>query len=117
MPRSETVRRFLICCAAAALPVGAATPSLAHHSYSMFDRNKTVTITGAIRTWEMVNPHSYLWVNVRNGNDVQVWGLEGGGIAALQRAGVTKSSVKPLDCHPPWPFTPSSAWPSLRRQR
>ncbi len=92
--------------AALGLAVGAASPALAHHSYAMFDKDKTVSITGTIRTWEMVNPHSYLWVNVKkDGAPDQVWGLEGGGTAVLARAGVTKSAVKPgdkvtVDLHP-----------------
>ena len=91
---------------AAGALLAAALPAGAHHSYAMFDRGKTVSITGTIRTWEMINPHSYLWVNVKaeSGAD-QVWGLEGGGTAALARAGVTKSAVKPgekvvVDLHP-----------------
>ena len=93
--------------AGAALAAIAATGASAHHSYSMFDRSKVVTITGTVRTWEMVTPHSYLWSVVKpaDGGADQVWGMEGGGIGALTRAGVTKSAVKPgekisVDLHP-----------------
>ena len=88
------------------LSAGAATTALAHHSSAMFDRNKTVTIEGAVLTWEMTNPHSYLWVTVKPDKGTeQSWGLEGGGVAALQRAGITRSMVKPgekvtVDLHP-----------------
>jgi hypothetical protein len=100
MPHPSKFSRLLLCCAA-----GLATGAYAHHSYSMFDRDKTVTINGTIRTWEMINPHSYLWINVRKGDQIEAWGLEGGGIQALVRAGVSKSSVKPgdkvsVDLHP-----------------
>ncbi|MCI3135188.1 DUF6152 family protein [Phenylobacterium aquaticum] len=72
--------------------------AFAHHSYSMFDRNKTITIEGAVRAWEMTNPHSYLWVTVMRKDGVtEVWGMEGAGVSALQRAGVRKSEVKPGD--------------------
>jgi hypothetical protein len=88
------------------MSAGASTAALAHHSYAMFDRNKTVTLDGQVLTWEMTNPHSYLWVTVKQatGPD-QSWGLEGGGIAALQRAGITKSMVQPgekisVELHP-----------------
>jgi hypothetical protein len=79
--------------------------ALAHHSYAMFDRNKTTSITGAIRNFEMVNPHSYVWVTVPTASGTQIWGLEGGGVAAMQRAGLTKASVKTgetvtIDLHP-----------------
>ena len=106
MPHMPKLRLTTMGAAAAAVRAGAAaTPSHAHHSYSMFDREKTTTITGTIRTWEMVNPHSYLWINVPKDSGMEVWGLEGGGIQALQRAGLSKSSVKPgdkvsVDLHP-----------------
>lgn len=99
-------RRAFKALAATLLAAGSPPAALAHHSYSMFDRSRTITITGSVRTWEMVNPHSYLWVVVKpaEGAD-QIWGLEGGGIAALTRAGITKSAVKPgekisVELHP-----------------
>ncbi len=85
--------------------IGAGAAS-AHHSYSMFDRSKTTTLNGSIRNFEMVNPHSYVWVVVsKPGGADQIWGLEGGGVAAMQRAGLNKSSVKVgdkvlIDMHP-----------------
>jgi len=92
--------------AAAVAAIAVAGGAAAHHSYAMFDRAKTITITGKVLTWEMVNPHSFLWVIVQpaNGKE-QTWGMEGGGIAALTRAGITKSAVKPgekvvVDLHP-----------------
>jgi hypothetical protein len=100
-------RRSLIAGSLVLLVVGSAgTAALAHHSYAMFDRAKTITISGEVLTWEMTNPHSYLWVTVKpdKGAD-QSWGLEGGGVAVLQRAGITKSMVKPgekisVELHP-----------------
>ncbi|MEO6377666.1 MAG: DUF6152 family protein [Caulobacteraceae bacterium] len=106
LDRCELGKALLGGAAIVGLMVAAAHPALAHHSYAMFDRGKTVSISGTIRTWEMTNPHSYLWVNVKKDGAVdQVWGLEGGGTAALARAGVTKSAVKPgekviVDLHP-----------------
>ncbi len=77
----------------------------AHHSYAMFDRNKTVTMTGAIRNFEMVNPHASVWIVVKGDKGDQIWGFEGGGIGAMQRAGLNKASVKVgemvnIDMHP-----------------
>ena len=96
MPYLPKSRRILIYGAVAALSGAVAAPALAHHSYSMFDKDKTITINGTIRTWELTNPHSYLWVNVvKDDGVVQAWGLEGGGVQALTRAGVTKSAISP----------------------
>ena len=83
-----------------------AVPALAHHSYSMFDRTKTISIAGTVLTWEMVNPHSFLWVVVKTDTGAQqTWGLEAGGVPALMRAGVKKSAVQAgqkvsVDLHP-----------------
>ncbi len=88
------------------LALAASGGALAHHSYSMFDRSKTTTIEGTVWTWEMINPHSFLWVVVMKPDGVtEKWGLEGAGVQMLQRAGVTKSAVKPgdkvsVDLHP-----------------
>ena len=94
------------CGAVAGLTLLIASPAAAHHSYSMFDRSKTITLNGTVRTWELVNPHSFLWVVVptKDSHD-EIWGLEGGGVMALVRAGLNKSSVKPgdkitVDLHP-----------------
>ena len=87
------------------LALSAATAG-AHHSYSMFDRSKTVTIEGTVWTWEMINPHSFLWVVVRKPDGTtDKWGMEGAGVQMLQRAGVTKSAVRTgdkvtVDLHP-----------------
>ena len=95
----------LIACAAVLALVAAAAPAAAHHSYAMFDRTKTTSLSGAIRNFEMVNPHSYVWLTVRTDAGDQIWGLEGGGVGAMQRAGLNKSSVKAgdkvtVDLHP-----------------
>ena len=52
--------------------------AMAHHSFAMFDRSKTVTITGTVRAFEWTNPHMWLWINTvdAQGNTV-AWGFEG----------------------------------------
>jgi hypothetical protein len=80
--------------ACVAICLAAATPAPAHHSYSMFDRSQSKTLTGSVRNFEMINPHSYVWIVVPTDHGDQIWGLEGGGVPAMQRAGLNKSSVK-----------------------
>jgi len=50
---------------------GAAAPGMAHHSSAMFDQSKTVTLEGVVKKWELTNPHSWLWVDVK-GKDGKV---------------------------------------------
>jgi len=74
---------------------GAAAPGMAHHSSAMFDQSKTVTLEGVVKKWELTNPHSWLWVDVK-GKDGKVvtWGFEAEGPSTLQRAGIKPSDFK-----------------------
>lgn len=75
-----------------------ALPVPAHHSYAPFDRDREITLQGTVRTWEMGNPHGYLWiyVNDRKGKQ-QIWGMEAPSPSVLVRNGWSKYSVKPGD--------------------
>ena len=41
-------------------------PALAHHSFAMFDAQKTVTLEGTVNEFEWVNPHSWLRIKVND---------------------------------------------------
>jgi hypothetical protein len=61
--------------AVAALMVGGV--GVAHHSAIMFDSGKCQSVSGAIRNFEWMNPHSWVWITVPNssgGSDI--WGFE-----------------------------------------
>jgi len=65
-----------------------AVPS-AHHSFGVvFDANKPVTLTGVVTKLEWTNPHSHLYVNVKDqGGKVVGWTLEGYPATVLARTG------------------------------
>src|SRR6187431_2167359 len=74
----------------------AAVPALAHHAFSAeFDVNKSVTLKGTMKKWDMINPHSWFHIDVK-GPDGKVteWMVEGGSPNTLIRLGVTKYTVK-----------------------
>jgi len=75
--------------------VVAAVPGHAHHSATMFDDKKTVTVEGVVKEFQMTNPHSWLLVDV-TGKDGKVvtWGFEAEGPTTLQRAGIRPSDLK-----------------------
>ena len=39
-------------------------PALAHHSFSMFDSDKTATVNGTVKELEWTNPHAWLHLTV-----------------------------------------------------
>jgi hypothetical protein len=72
--------------------------AVGHHSFAMFDRTRTEKITGAVKEFELINPHGWLRVMVADPNGVQnEWSLELGGAGQLQRIGWTQTSVHPGD--------------------
>ena len=81
--------------AAAALIVGAAIALHAHHAFTAeFDINKPITMTATLEKWEMINPHSWFHVQVREPDGkITKWMIEGGSPNQLIRNGVTKNTI------------------------
>lgn len=68
----------------------------AHHSGSMFEPEKTVTLTGVVKEFQYTNPHSWLIVTVKNEDGSESnWGFEAEGPSTLLRAGIKKGDFKP----------------------
>ena len=81
---------------AAALAVGAAFPSLAHHSNSAYQVDQIVTLTGTVKEWRWMNPHTWLLMTVEGADGkTQEWAVEGRPPGILGRAGWTSTSLVP----------------------
>ena len=81
----------------AAALAAVAAPALAHHSFSMFDKDKNVKITGTLKEFEWTNPHAWLHVTtVENGKPVE-WSFEMGSVGQVAAQGWKADIVKPGD--------------------
>jgi hypothetical protein len=69
-------------------------PALAHHSFAMFDADKTVEITGTVKDFQWTNPHSWLQVVVTDDKGQSAeWSLEMGSPGGLARQGWKPKTV------------------------
>jgi hypothetical protein len=71
-------------------------PMEAHHSFAAeYDASKAVRITGVISKVEWTNPHSYLYIDVKDDHgNLLTWTCEGGAPNALSRRGFRKNDIK-----------------------
>lgn len=75
----------------------AAVPVLAHHAFAAeFDANKPITLRGTVTKMDWVNPHSWLYMDVKGADGKVVnWAIECGPPNSLLRGGWNKNSVPP----------------------
>jgi Family of unknown function (DUF6152) len=78
---------FVIACAASAA---------AHHAFSAeFDQNKPVLLEGALTKADWMNPHAWIYIDVKGADGTVVnWAIEMGPPNALLRRGWKKSSMQ-----------------------
>jgi hypothetical protein len=88
---------ILVCAAIAVAPL-AAVPASAHHSFAMFDRGKTDSVAGTVKSFELINPHGWLQLMVADPQGKErEWSLETGGPGQMARAGWQLNSLNPGD--------------------
>src|SRR5271156_2332880 len=73
----------------------AGVPAWAHHAFAAeFDAKKPVHLVGTVTKVELINPHSWIHVDVKNEDGtVTNWMIEAGSPNALLRLGFTKGSL------------------------
>ena len=90
------VRRLAMLLAIAlALTAG---PTLAHHSFAMFDRDNQIDLEGVVQEFRFTNPHTFIYLVVKQDDGSTVtWSLEGQSPGLLAREGWTSRTLKPGD--------------------
>ena len=97
--------RFPFASLAAVAVLAAAWPAAAHHSHANYEAIKWTDIKGKVTELQWLNPHVWVYVDVKNAKgEMEQWALEGGSPAALTRGGWKKDTVKVGDeinvkCH------------------
>jgi len=91
----KTLSRVGLAVLAAAAIAG---PASAHHSHSMFDHDREVTLTGKVTKFLFLNPHVALFIDVEqeSGEPVNYW-IEMSNITNMIRRGIGQKTFQPGD--------------------
>jgi len=91
------MRKGLSIVVAGAVLALAAAPVWAHHAFAQeFDEKKPITLRGTVTKWELINPHSWIHMDVKGADGKVInWMVEGGSPNNLFRLGFTKDSLPP----------------------
>jgi Family of unknown function (DUF6152) len=72
----------------------AAVPVRAHHAFAAeFDQSKPIKVQGSVTKWELTNPHSWIYIDVKDADKTVTWMIEGASPNNLYRLGLTKESL------------------------
>lgn len=83
---------------AAAIAAAGATPALAHHSFALFDAQKSMTLEGRVKQFQWTNPHTWIELMVVDaaGKEAE-WSIEASSAITMSRRGWTRAALKPGD--------------------
>jgi hypothetical protein len=73
-------------------------PLFGHHSFAAFDMSKSITLSGVVKEFQWVNPHSWIQMMVTDSSGHAVeWSIEMSSPTSLARQGWKPKTLKPGD--------------------
>jgi hypothetical protein len=72
-------------------------PLAAHHSYSMFDMNRTVALNGTVAQFKWQNPHAFILIDVPVAGKAERWAIEMTSPNNLIQSGWKRTTLKAGD--------------------
>jgi hypothetical protein len=83
-------------CIAGVAVVMSTIPTVAHHSFAMFDGEKTKVLEGTVKEFQWTNPHSWIMLTVDNAQRPSAqWAIEMGGPGRLMQQGWVPTTLTP----------------------
>jgi hypothetical protein len=77
---------------------GGVAPVSAHHSFALYDMNKSADVDGTVVRMEWSNPHCWLFIDAASADGAAVsYGFEMTSVGEMIRRGWAKNSLKPGD--------------------
>ena len=69
-------------------------PAVAHHSYAMFDMQKTVTLQATVIRFKWQNPHAFIEADITTKAGTERWAIEMTSPNNLTRQGWRRTSLR-----------------------
>jgi hypothetical protein len=91
--------RTLVFAMSASAAAAFAAPVFAHHSFAMFDQEKTVTLKGTVKDFEWANPHAWIRLMVTDPatNKQLEYAFEMGSVIRSTKDGWKRDTLRPGD--------------------
>jgi hypothetical protein len=98
-PKTMRTNRLILAACATLLLFALVPAARAHHGFQdWFDMSRSVTIKGTVTNFDWTNPHSYIYLDVKDSKgNIEKWSIELGAVGMLARAGWRKDTLKPGD--------------------
>jgi len=89
------MRRRLFAVLTGGAVIAMAGAAMAHHSFAMFDQENPIELEGIVQEFKYTSPHTFILLQVKNGDETTVWNLEGGAPGGLSRDGWSAKTLPP----------------------